>query len=98
MFKLLDISPRIHENVAFKVPELNLKNTNFLKDRLGIKYFSKNGTAFLEYDDKSRIVIPNTSIAIMHMNGKTNKIIDIFDNEEEFLEVYNVKNINIIKE
>ena len=98
MFKLLDITPRIHENVAFKVPELNLKNVNFLKDKFGIKYFSKNSTAYLEYDDNSRIVIPNKSIVTMNMSGYKNNIIEIFPNEEEFLKVYNVKNITIIKE
>lgn len=95
MFKLLDVIPRIQ---AFKVPELNLKNVNLLRDKLGIKYFSKNGTAFLEYDDKSRIVIPNESIVVIHITNNKYHIMNIFHNEEEFLEVYNVTNINIIKE
>lgn len=95
MFKLLDVIPRIQ---AFKVPELNLKNVNLLRDKLGIKYFSKNGTAFLEYDDSSRLVKPNESIVVIHITNNKYHIMNIFHNEEEFLEVYNVTNINIIKE
>ena len=34
----------------------------------------------------------------MNMSGYKNNIIEIFPNEEEFLKVYNVKNITIIKE
>lgn len=96
MFKLLDIIPRIR---AFKVPELNLKNVNLLRDKLGIKYFSVNGKVYLEYaNDSSRLVKPNESIVVIHITNNKYHIMNIFHNEEEFLEVYNVTNINIIKE
>lgn len=96
MFKLLDVIPRMQ---AFKVPELNLKNVNLLRDKLGIKYFSVNGTVYLEYaNDSSRLVKPNESVVVTHIINNKYHIINIFHNEEEFLEVYNVTNINIIKE
>ena len=98
MFKLLDIIPRVKEDVAFKVPKLNLENVNFLRDKFNIKYFSVNSMVYLEYVDVSRLVTPDVSFVVLNITNKQTKIIEIFKNEEEFLEVYNVKNINIIKE